>query len=440
MPVRVAVLFAVLVGMLVTVSSAAAETLPQALTRAGIPSAEKSTYLTTARKARALARRRGGQTGRELRAVLASATAISKQSTLSPALAGIIFRELDANVTYLTTRGLPRSGTRVRIEGIVYERYTNQGLRIQPLGTFWAILEPGKGIAAEGGVAKALDAALAIALPAGDSLTLPYLFPWMGQSPTWQSTMAEGVAAAASVRTWNRSGNEAHLDAGVRFGNAALVDAIPVDGGGLWFPLYSFAPSYRVLNGHLQTVLAMNDLADATGDDGFADAFAQSVLATKTVLPVYNTGGWGRYAPGADAPVKYMTLMASQLKELGAITGDPEFTAMGEAFSRDLVTPPVVKGPKNRSPKPVFLRKNRTPQVKVMVTRDKPVTLTIRVLTKAGKPTKVPPIVIGVSSGTSLVTVKLPRRVGMYRLRASAKDWAGNKVDMVGLIRARVRR
>ena len=31
--------------------------------------------------------------------------------------------------------------------------------------------------------------------------------------------------------------------------------------GGIWFPLYVSLPNYRVLNGHLQTVLAMGDLA-----------------------------------------------------------------------------------------------------------------------------------------------------------------------------------
>ena len=33
----------------------------------------------------------------------------------------------------------------------------------------------------------------------------------------------------------------------------------------------------------------------------------QGVAATRAVLPSYDTGGWGLYAPGEDAPVRPAT-------------------------------------------------------------------------------------------------------------------------------------
>ena len=404
------------------------------MARVSVPAADRSANLQTLADAQALATRLGGSRAVALKAIIKSATQIGNQAAFSPELARIVFLEMQSNVTYLASHALPSSGTRIRIDGVVYESYTGQGLRIQPLGTYFAILEPGQGIVSEGGVGAAMTSAQKIVLADGESYTLPYLFSWMGHGPNWQSAMAEGVAASAGLSAWNRTGDDTFLDSAMRFGNGALDDAITVENNGLWFPLYVFAPSFRVLNGHMQAVLAMNDLAEATGDDGFADAFNRGVATTKAVLPKYDTGGWGRYAIGQDAPVKYMSLMATQLKDLGEITGDPAFTDMGTRFAADLKTPPVVTGPAT-PPKPLKLKKfkQQKPFIKLRIVRDKPVTLTLRIFTKKGKSAGVGPVVISVSSGASRIKLNLPTKAGRYSIRADAKDWSGNKVKNVVL-------
>ena len=425
---------AAIVGLLLCVGSASAGTLAQSLARVSVPADDRSADLKTLADARTLATDLGGSRAVALKAIIKSATQIGNQAAFSPALARIVFLELQSNVTYLASHALPSTGTRIRIDGVVYESYRGQGLRIQPLGTYFAILEPGQGIVSEGGVGAAMTSAQKIVLTDGESYTLPYLFSWMGHAPNWQSAMAEGVAASAGLSAWNRTGDDTFLDSAMRFGNGALGDAITVENNGLWFPLYVFAPSYRVLNGHMQAVLSMNDLADATGDDGFTDAFSRGVATTKAVLPTYDTGGWGRYAIGEDAPVKYMTLMATQLKELGQITGDPAFTDMGNKFTADLTTPPVITGPAT-PPKPLKLKKfkRQKPFIKLRIVRDKPVTLTLRIFTKKGKSAGIGPFVISVSSGASRIKLNLPTKAGRYSIRADAKDWAGNKVKNVVL-------
>ncbi len=434
MRIRVIVSLAAIVGLLLCVGSASAGTLAQSLARVSVPADDRSADLKTLADARTLATDLGGSRAVALKAIIKSATQIGNQAAFSPALARIVFLELQSNVTYLASHALPSTGTRIRIDGVVYESYRGQGLRIQPLGTYFAILEPGQGIVSEGGVGAAMTSAQKIVLTDGESYTLPYLFSWMGHAPNWQSAMAEGVAASAGLSAWNRTGDDTFLDSAMRFGNGALGDAITVENNGLWFPLYVFAPSYRVLNGHMQAVLSMNDLADATGDDGFTDAFSRGVATTKAVLPTYDTGGWGRYAIGEDAPVKYMTLMATQLKELGQITGDPAFTDMGNKFTADLTTPPVITGPAT-PPKPLKLKKfkRQKPFIKLRIVRDKPVTLTLRIFTKKGKSAGVGPFVISVSSGASRIKLNLPTKAGRYSIRADAKDWAGNKVKNVVL-------
>ena len=420
-------------------SAASAATLAQNLTRIGVPAATKQADLDTVSRAKAAAKKLGGTRAQSINAVIASLTAMAGRAAFTPDLARIAFLDLDSNTTYLSSHALPSSGTRIRIDGVVYESYTGQGLRIQPLGTYFAILEPGQGIVSEGGVGAAMTSAQKIVLAVGDNNDLPYLFPYSGTQPPWYSAMAEGVAASAGISVWNRNGDDQYLDMAIRFGNSALADGITVDNNGLWFPLYVSKPNYRVLNGHMQTVLAMSDLADATGDDGFTDAFNRSVATTKAVLPKYDTGGWGRYAIGEDAPVKYMTLMASQLKELGDITGDAAFTTMGQAFSNDLKTPPVLTGPTNPV-KPLQLKKFKDkPFVKLLIKRDKPVKLTIRVTKKGGGASGIGPFSVDVASGTGRIKITLPRKAGMYAIRADGKDWAGNRVKNVLLAAVRVK-
>ena len=414
-------------------------TLNAALAKAGVPAAERLTYRRSVSAAQRLARQRGGQTGREIRRVVNSAIRIARKPGFDAATAAVVFREVQANVDYLTTRPLPSSGTRVRIGGVVYERYWNQGLRIQPLGTYWSILEPGAGIKADGGIGPALEKAQAIAVPRGEELTLPYLFTWMGKSPTWRSAMAEGVAAAAAVRTWERSDDERYLDWAIGFGNAAVALGIPTDDGGLWYPLYDFAPNFRVLNGHVQTVLGLGALTEATGDEAFDDAFERGVRATRAVLARYDTGGWARYAPGQDAPVKYMTLQATQMKQLGALTGDEVFTRMGERWAADLKRPPVVTGPKKilRLKRPRGAK--RAPVARIRIARDKPVTLRVAVFTQRGKRLTTYRT-YRLSSGRSVIRIPLTRRLGKVQVRATATDWAGNRTRNIRLATITVRR
>lgn len=432
MHLRLSVLCAAIACLFVVTAPVSAVTLAQNLARVGVAPTDQVAALTSVARAKATAKQLGGTRSVAIGAVLASLTRMAGRDAFTADLSRVAFLELDANTDYLSAHTLPSSGTRVRIDGVIYESYQGLGLRIQPLGTYFAILEPGQGIVAEGGVSAAMTSAQKIVLAVGDNNDLPYLFPYSGTQPPWYSAMAEGVAASAGISVWNRSGDDTFLEQALRFGNSALAFGLTVEENGLWFPLYVSKPDYRVLNGHMQTVLAMNDLADATGDDGFADAFTRSVATTKAVLPQYDTGGWGRYAIGEDAPVKYMTLMATQLKDLGQITGDPALTDMGNKFTADLTTPPVITGPAT-PPKPLKLKKfkRKKPFILLRIVRDKPVTLTLRIFTKKGKSAGVGPVVISVSSGASRIKLNLPTKAGRYSIRADAKDWAGNKVKNV---------
>jgi hypothetical protein len=157
---RLPVLLCALVGALALASTASAATLAQNLTRVGVPAATKQANLDSVARAKSTAKKLGGTRAQAINAVVASLTKMAGRTAFTPDLARIAFLELDSNTTYLSSHGLPSSGTRIRIDGVVYESYTGQGLRIQPLGTYFAILEPGQGIVSEGGVGAAIGGRL----------------------------------------------------------------------------------------------------------------------------------------------------------------------------------------------------------------------------------------------------------------------------------------
>lgn len=305
--------------------------LQRALARAGVTPDEQAAQLATWDASSRALRQAPAALRPDYRSVRTTVRQIAARSDFRPELARAIFAELAANTVQIGRGDYPTVGSRVRVNGLVFERYRGQGLRIQPLATFWAVLEPGNEITREGGPQIALDRALAIAVPRGDALTLPYLFAWMGTSPPWRSAMAEGVAAQAAVAVWQLTGEERYLEIARAFGRGVLGVSVRTRTG-VWFPLYAFAPSYRVFNGHYQATIAMGALAEATGDDRFRTAFTQGLAMISVTLAQAGARGRPRYSPGDPAPRKYHRLMIAQMEELALLTGVERYAIQADRW------------------------------------------------------------------------------------------------------------
>ena len=148
------------------------------------------------------AKRLGGQREQEMLAVIATSAEIARRLGYDPPRARNVCRELTFNRTFLAGNELPRDFGHVFSDGIIYERYPGQGMRIMPLATF----EKADALARGGQTdefLQAIDAALGIVADRGGRYELEYLMPFSGLRPPMRSAMSAGTAIMAVVRAYD---------------------------------------------------------------------------------------------------------------------------------------------------------------------------------------------------------------------------------------------
>jgi hypothetical protein len=89
---------------------------------------------------------------------------------------------------------------------------------------------------------------------------------------------------------------------------------LPLGRGGNWYALYSFAPGARVLNAHLNALIALHDLEKATGN-----------------------GVWSRYEEGGPpADLNHHVLNRDLARALCKRTGEEAICKASDSFTREL--------------------------------------------------------------------------------------------------------
>jgi hypothetical protein len=158
--------------------------------------------------------------------------------------------------------------------------------------------------------------------------------------------MAQGVAIQALARAWQLTGDESDLELANRLLPGLKVS---VSQGGLrapdgtaWWPLYSFDPGERVLNGDLQVVISLYSYASLAGDDAVKAEAAAGAAEADSVLPDYDTGAWSRYDERHEADLTYHDLMTRQLGQLATMSGLPGFAALASRFALYRTEPPTL--------------------------------------------------------------------------------------------------
>jgi hypothetical protein len=275
----------------------------------------------------AIARATAGAGGAELGGMARSVVAIARRVGMNPARAATAFGELDVTGAAVASGTLPPVGTRVRFDGFTYQRYEGEGLRFQPLATFWFARDTAR----HGNVTQTrrlLDAGLRVGVRTGGATHFEYLFPWQGGRPPWSSPMAGALAMDAYARGFRLTGDPRYRDAALAIERDVVAHGVE-EAGDLWYPMYPFAPSLHILNGHLQVALGLLAVSDLAPDAAGLALRAAETAARR--LPLYDTGAWSNYLPGTEAKLAYHDLQTAQLEELGRLT---QITALDDAAAR----------------------------------------------------------------------------------------------------------
>jgi hypothetical protein len=387
-------------------------------------------------------RRLSGTRHQELGAVLANVEAMAAKGQLTPSRLPLVFTTVERNRQWWTTQALPGGSQRVSFTGsrLVWEYYPGQGIEIQWLGTFGE---------ANGyynshqttALREVLSEAIALATHRAGGIAWEYMFQFDGGAPPWTSGLSQGTALQALSRAYSRTHEAEFLDAAKEA--LGIFKTHPSTGVrvstsvGAHYLEYTYAPSDRILNGFIQSLVGLYEYAKLTGDPVGQQLFEAGDAEGRAEVPTYDTGAWSLYDQSSESNLNYHELLAEFLEHLcertskgkpltplaGQIAGDEVYCTTAKRFREDEKTPPAIEllthtvHAKERAGVQMRLSKISTVSMKIELGEKTVWTNTVTV--EGGKP--------------RLLWVT-PSKTGLYSVELRATDLAGNEEVASGTI------
>jgi D-glucuronyl C5-epimerase C-terminus len=372
-------------------------------------------------------RRLDGTRKAQLAGALATVEGIAARGAMRASRLYPLFLTLQRNAEWWSSEPLPAPGQRVTFEGseLIWQYVPGQGLQFHPLANFGRLNAYARSRRQTGPNALLLDELLALAVPRGGGLAWEYYFTFDGGRPPWVSGLAQGTGLQAIARSAAKLGRMPELLPRIQAG-LELFERKPPTGVrveteyGAHYAQYSFWPGLRILNGFVQSLVGLYDVAQITGDPRAAQLFAEGEQAARREVPAHDTGAWSYYSRGAitrESDLAYHTLLRDFVANLCARTAEPVYCTTESRFTSYLTTPPELRvwTRRLRGGRPATLR----------FTLSKISRVTVRVTAPDGD-TALSVAAGVVGRGARAVAWNVPRRRGTYALRVDATDLAGN--------------
>jgi hypothetical protein len=351
-----------------------------------------------------------------------NADAMAKAKQLTPSRLNAVFATLEANTTWWSEGSIPASGARVSVNGspVIWQYYRGQGLELQMLANFGKAnaLWSGKKTAA---LRTLLDQLIPLAADRGGWPAFEYYFKFGGGKPPWTSSISQGTAIQALARAGQLLADP-NLTALAQQALAAFEQPPPAGvrqdtPTGPFYLIYSFAPKELVINAHLQALVGLYDVAQLTGDPRPLALFQQGDAEAQAVLGSYDTGAWSMYDQSHESDLNYHDLVTGFLQNLCKRTATAIYCDTATRFKAYRKTAPVTA--------PVTKAIRAGAAAKLSFNVDKIARVGVTVLDDSG--TTVFATSAVVSRGSHFYTWAKPAAAGVYTLRVSATDLAGNK-------------
>ena len=266
--------------------------------------------------------RLGGTRRAELGAVLANTQAMAAAGALSASRLPAVFLTLERNRTWWTTESLLSSGERVSFppSKLVWQYYPGQGIQIQWLATFGK----GNGYFLSGHENANLRQLVSEILPLASSraggIAWEYLFRFDGGVPPWTSGLSQGTGLEVLARAYSRFKDPAMLSAAQQA--LGIFQTAPPQGvrvktaAGATYAEYTYAPSDRILNGFIQSLVGLYEYTAITQDPLGLSLFQAGDAEARAEVPHYDTGGWSLYDQFGESNLNYHELLTEFLQHL----------------------------------------------------------------------------------------------------------------------------
>lgn len=362
---------------------------------------------------------RGLPNGRGMHVAVALSELAAFDGRLTQPRAVALVGQLKANDDWFAAHWAPADKTDIKdADGVVYRYFAGRCFELHPLADFGAL----NALVAAGddvGAGRLADALAARGVPqAGGGLGWEYYFDYSGGRAPWLSGMAQAVAAQAFARValMIPEKSDGYLQAA--HGAYAVIPKrlLTQVAAGPWIRLYAFQ-SLAVLNAQLQTVVSLSDYAQAAEDSSAAALATRMRSAAAATLPRFDTGYWTYYSLAHDlSPLDYQQYVVQLLAKLAPT--DPRFAAARTRIAAYAKQPPAF-----------MLANGGLGAMRLWVSKP----ATVQIQSPAG-PTRR----LSLPGGWATLTGKEPARAGIYPVRVTATDWAGNGASFDALPIVRV--
>jgi hypothetical protein len=356
--------------------------------------------------------------------VIDNADAMAAAGTLTPSRLEPVFLTLQRNAEWWSDGPLLASGQRVSFDGseLIWQHYAGQGIQLQMLANFgkvnslWSARKRTR-------LRALIGELLPLASDRGGALAWEYFFSFGGGVPPWSSSISQGTAVQALGRAGVLLEDPALTAAAAQA--LGLFEQPPPTGvrsdtpDGAFYLIYTFAPDLLVLNAHLQAVIGLYDFAQLTGDARAQALYASGESEARAAVPRYDTGKWSLYSLTRESDLGYHELVTTFLKNLCKRAAEPVFCDTATRFTAYLDEPPDV-GQNTRR-----IRTGRPARVGFGLDKISRVGMTIR--DRRGRTVLSTSAVVG--RGNRSFTWRRPAKPGLYTLRLTAKDLAGNSAE-----------
>jgi hypothetical protein len=291
----------------------------------------------------------------ELGAVLANLQAMAAAGQLIPSRLPALFLTLERNRRWWTTEPLLSGDVRVSFppSKIIWEHYPGQGIQIQWLATFGEANGYYLSGHENANLRQLLEEAIPLATRRAGGIAWEYMFQFDGGSPPWTSGLSQGTAVQVLARAWSRFREPADLAAAQQA--LGIFETPPPQGvrvstpPGALYAEYTYAPSDRILNGFIQSLVGLYDYTSITKDPLGLALFEAGDAEARSLVPHYDTGAWSLYDQFGESNLNYHELLTEFLEHLCERTrkGPPAASASPSA-----PTTPTTSTPTSTTPSP----------------------------------------------------------------------------------------
>ena len=254
--------------------------------------------------------------------MIANLQAITTAGQLSASRLPALMLTLERNRQWWTTEPLIASDERVSFppSKIVWEYYPGQGIEIQWLATFGEANGYYLSGNENSNLRQLLGEVIPLATKRAGGIAWEYMFHFDGGAPPWTSGLSQGTALQVLARAWSRFKEPAYLTAAQQA--LGIFETAPPTGvrvstsAGAEYAEYTFAPSDRILNGFIQSLVGLYDYTSITKDPLGLQLFEAGDAEARAETPHYDTGAWSMYDQFGESNLNYHELLAEFLQHL----------------------------------------------------------------------------------------------------------------------------